>query len=419
LRLIVQKFGGTSVATTRQRVRLAELVREAMTKGLHPVVVVSAMGRAGDPYATDTFIQLALQIYPETAPREMDLLISCGEVISAVLVANTLRASGIDAMALSGGQAGIITDLNFSDARIIRVDPGHLLRHIAEGRVVVVAGFQGVTESGDVTTLGRGGSDTTAAALAAALGAERLEIYTDVDGVKTADPALVPGARTLQVMDYQEIAQMAREGAKVVHPRAVEISMHQGTPVLVRSPLGGTSTLIGGPRLTEVRDDRVVTGVTHLSGMAQLTVTAPPGSDRTDLALVVFRSLADAGISVDLINASPDRQSFIVSQHLADRAAKRMQDCGLQVARRDHCAKVSIVGMGMRGRPGVMARVVAALHAAGVAILQTSDSHLTISCLVAQEDLVPAATALHSAFDLGTEPLLEAVTPKEEEDQCS
>ncbi|HCC33647.1 MAG TPA: aspartate kinase, partial [Clostridiales bacterium] len=362
MRLIVQKFGGTSVATPRQRARLAELVGEAMAKGYHPVVVVSAMGRAGDPYATDTFIQLALQIHPGTAPREMDLLISCGEVIAAVLIANTLRASGIDAMAFSGGQAGIITDLNFSDARIIRVDPGHLLRHVAEGRVVVVAGFQGVTETGDVTTLGRGGSDTTAAALAAALGAERLEIYTDVDGVKTADPVLVPDARTLRVMNYQEIAQMAREGAKVVHPRAVDISMHQGISVLVRSPLGGQGTLIAGPGLTDVRDDRVVTGVTHLSGMAQLTVTSPPESARADLALVVFRSLADAGISVDLINASPDRQCFIVNQHLADRATERMQECGLDVVRRDHCAKVSIVGMGMRGRPGVMARVVEALH---------------------------------------------------------
>lgn len=409
MRLIVQKFGGTSVATPRQRARLAELVGEAMAKGYHPVVVVSAMGRAGDPYATDTFIQLALQIHPGTAPREMDLLISCGEVIAAVLIANTLRASGIDAMAFSGGQAGIITDLNFSDARIIRVDPGHLLRHVAEGRVVVVAGFQGVTETGDVTTLGRGGSDTTAAALAAALGAERLEIYTDVDGVKTADPVLVPDARTLRVMNYQEIAQMAREGAKVVHPRAVDISMHQGISVLVRSPLGGQGTLIAGPGLTDVRDDRVVTGVTHLSGMAQLTVTSPPESARADLALVVFRSLADAGISVDLINASPDRQCFIVNQHLADRATERMQECGLDVVRRDHCAKVSIVGMGMRGRPGVMARVVEALHGAGVEILQTSDSHLTISCLVAREDLVKAVRALHAAFDLGAEPVLEVV----------
>jgi aspartate kinase len=180
--------------------------------------------------------------------------------------------------------------------------------------------------------------------------------------------------------------------------------MHQGIAVRVRSPLGGPGTLIAGPGLADVRDDRVVTGVTHLPAMAQLTVTAPPGSTRADMPLVVFRSLADAGISVDLINASPDRQSFIVNQHLADRAAGQMQDRGFHVFRRDHCAKVSIVGMGMRGRPGVMARVVEALHGAGVEILQTSDSHLTISCLVRQEDLVKAVRALHDAFDLGTEP---------------
>jgi len=403
LRLIVQKFGGTSLATPRQRARVVELVREAVETGFHPVVVVSAMGRAGDPYATDTFIQLALQIYPDTAAREMDLLISCGEIISAVLVANALRAAGLDAMALAGGQAGIITDSGFGDARIIRVEPEHLLRHVNEGRIVVVAGFQGVTESGDITTLGRGGSDTTAAALAAALGAERLEIYTDVDGVKTADPDLVPHARTLRVMTYQEIAQMAREGARVVHPRAVDISMRKGVPVVVRSSGGGEGTRIVAPRLSEVRDDRVVTGVTHLPGMAQLTVT--PGEDKTaaGMARTVFRALADRDISVDLINVFTDRLSFTVSQGVADRAASVLRGLGYRVEVRKDCAKVSIVGMGMRGRPGVMARVVESLHGAGVQILQTSDSHMTISCLVGQEDLVRAVRTLHDAFDLAEE----------------
>ncbi|MDQ7794557.1 MAG: aspartate kinase [bacterium] len=403
MRLIVQKFGGTSLATPRQRSRVVELVRQAVAGGYHPVLVVSAMGRAGDPYATDTFIQLALQIYPDTAPREMDLLLSCGEIISAVLVANTLRAAGLDAMALAGGQAGIVTDENFCDARIVRVEPEHLLRHINQGRLVVVAGFQGATEMGDVTTLGRGGSDTTAAALAAALGAERLEIYTDVDGVMTADPDVVPEARTLRVMNYQEIAQMAREGARVVHPRAVDISMRRGVPVSVRSLAGGSGTLIASPR-GEIRDDRAVTGVTHLPGMAQIVVTPGPAGASPRMTLDVFRSLAENGISVDLINASPDRQSFIVAQGSADRAAAILQDCGFEVTLRKDCAKVSVVGMGMRGRPGVMARVVEGLYGAGVGILQTSDSHLTISCLVKQEDLVRAARALHETFGLSAEP---------------
>lgn len=404
MRIIVQKFGGTSVATPSVRAQVADRVQQAVNDGFQPVVVVSAMGRSGDPYATDTLITLAQNVYGETPAREMDLLISCGETISTVILSNTLRTRGLASVALTGGQAGIITDEDFGNARILRVDPEPLLRHLREGIIPVVAGFQGITERGDVTTLGRGGSDTTAAALGGALKAEVVEIYTDVDGVKTADPRIVPEAKTLQVMTYDEIVQMAHQGAKVVHPRAVEIAMQCSVPLRVKCTFDQSpGTLVtytfeaAGTSWTELRNGRFVTGVTQLAGLAQITV---PTADNGDTDLKVFRSLADAGISVDLINVSPTAKSFTVSESLADKAERVLRQAGFKPVVRKGCAKVSIVGSGMRGKPGVMASVAEALHGADVRILQTSDSHVTISCLVDKDDMERAVRALHDRFGL-------------------
>jgi len=410
--IIVQKFGGTSVVTQEARRRVADHVASAVNSGKQCVVVVSAMGRAGDPYATDTLINLARQVYEDTSAREMDLLISCGEIISSVIVANTLKAHGIDSMVLSGGQAGIITDSNFGNAQIIRVEPDHLLRHLSEGKVVVVAGFQGVTESGDITTLGRGGSDTTAAALGVALGAEVVEIYTDVDGVKTADPRLVPDASTIDRMSYEEICQMAHEGARVIHPRAVEIAMRRNVPLRVKCTFKESpGTLItysfeAGRPWPSVRNGRPVTAVTHIPNLARvklLTSEIPQ-----ELEFELFRSLADVGISVDMINVSPEAIAFVVSESVADRAERTIRALGLEVSICRGCAKVSIVGSGMRGLPGVMARLLQAMKDAGIRVLQTADSHVTISCLVKIENLELAVRALHSAFGLDNKsPLAE------------
>ena len=407
MRVIVQKFGGSSVATPEGRERAGVLVARAREEGYAPVVVVSAMGRNGDPYATDTLMEVARREYRETSPRELDLLASCGEIISAVVMTNTLRRAGLDAMALSGGQAGIVTDDNFTDARILRVQPDHLLRHLSEGKVVVVAGFQGVTESGDVTTLGRGGSDTTAAALGAALRAEVVEIYTDVSGIKTADPRLVPEARTLDVVAYDEIVQMAHEGAKVVHPRAVEIAMRASIPLRVKSTFDdGPGTLVTHTHevargWSGLRDGRPVTGVTHIPGLARVRVSPEAGADSTELELRMFQALAGVGISVDMINVSPGHKSFVVKEEVAPRAEEVLRGLGLEPEVTPGCAKVSVVGTGMRGLPGVMANVVQALHGAGVRILQTADSHVTISCLVSASDLGGAVAALHRQFRLG------------------
>ncbi len=408
MRIIVQKFGGTSVSTAERRARVADLVSGAAKQGLTPVVVVSAMGRGGDPYATDTLVSLARGVHAETAPRELDLLMSCGEIISAVIMVNTLREHGLEAMAMTGGQAGIVTDLAFTQANIVRMDTDHLLRHLREGKVVVVAGFQGRTDSGDITTLGRGGSDTTAAALGAALDAELIEIFTDVEGVLTADPRLVPDARTLSVVGYDEVAQMAHLGAKVIHPAAVEIAMSKGVPIRVRSTFSDSpGTLIvgsagAGKPWTSTGLGPPVTAVTHIPAVSLVRVEVGE-DDGGEAELRIFDLLARAGVSVDLINVSPGVKSFIVKTEELPQARAAIGQAGYAPVTRDNCAKVSVVGSGMRGVPGVMANVVKALKRAGVPILQTSDSHVTISCLIPMEGLERAVRALHEQFGLAGE----------------
>lgn len=235
LRILIQKFGGTSVATPDSRQLVVNKIKQAQKKGYAPVVVVSAMGRSGDPYATDTLIQVAKQANPLLDKRELDQIMCCGEMISAVVMASTLQSAGIKAVMLTGGQAGIITDDHYTQARIIKIDTSHLQELLWRGYLPVVCGFQGMTFQHQLTTLGRGGSDTTAAALGDALEAEAIEIYTDVDGIMTADPRLVPTARLLEHMSYEEACQMAYQGAKVIHPRAVELAMKKRIPLIVKS----------------------------------------------------------------------------------------------------------------------------------------------------------------------------------------
>lgn len=393
MRIIVQKFGGTSVASSEGREKCRRRVTESIEQGYRPVVVVSAMGRKGQPYATDTLIELAGGSVRE---RELDLVMSCGEVISAVVFCRMLQEEGYPCVALTGGQAGIITDNSYTNARILKIVPDRLNRELADGKIVVVAGFQGITSEGEITTLGRGGSDTTAAALAAALKAELAEIYTDVDGVMTADPRVVPEARVLTRLSYQEIMEMAHLGAKVIHPRAVEIAMEGQIPLAVKGLEGrGNGTLIGSHHA--VTADRVVTGITHLMGLAQFVLRF----NEEDLSLAVFQRLGSAQISIDLIQVNPGLIAFTVLQSAAEKARNVLGDLPMEVEVRYGFAKVSAVGGGMRGVPGVMARVVAALNSVGVRIHQTADSHANISCLVEEKDAEKAVRALHDEFNSG------------------
>jgi len=235
MRIVVQKFGGTSVHTRELREKAAMKVKEAYEEGFTPVVVVSAMGRKGAPYATDTLITLAQEEFPEIDARNLDLLLSCGEIISSVIMVQALRRVGLRAVALTGGQAGIITNRSFGDATVLRVEPDRIIKYLKDGYVAVVAGFQGVTEDGEITTLGRGGSDTTAVVLGVALQADYVDIFTDVEGVMTADPRIVPEAQILRGLTYTEAAEIVQQGAKVIHHKAMDVAREYRIPIRVRS----------------------------------------------------------------------------------------------------------------------------------------------------------------------------------------
>ncbi len=395
MKIIVQKFGGTSVRTKEMRAAAIDKIIAAKDSGLSPVVVVSAMGRKGEPYATDTLIQVArAEAGGELRARENDLLLSCGEVISAVIFTAALEQRGVAAQALTGGQAGIYTNERFGSASYTETDPSRIHELLAEGIVPVVAGFQGVTRGGDVTTLGRGGSDTSAAILGLALHAEAVEIYTDVDGVMTADPRLLPEARVISGVSYGEVFQMADHGAKVIHPRAVEIAMRGNVPLYVRNTASDAAgTRISAEGGAEDKAD-VLSGIAYAGGRAQVKVAGLTALSEKDL----LGALAKAGISIDLINIFPDSIVVTIDEDKAVKTEALLSELGLSYTIAGALGKVSAIGEKMRGVPGVMARIIRALSDEGVAVLQTADSHMTISCLIHDEDAQRAVRALHEEF---------------------
>lgn len=405
MKILVQKFGGTSVSTPERREMVASKILAARAGGFQPVVVISAIGRSGDSYATDTLIDLARQS-GKTPPREMDLLMSCGEVISCVVMAGTLTAHGLDPVVLTGGQAGIHTDSGFGDATIQEVDPKRILELLGEGRIPVVAGFQGVDARGNVTTLGRGGSDVTAAILGEALPAEAVEIYTDVEGIMTADPRVVPEARIMETVNYNDVFQMAEYGAKVIHPRAVEIAMRSRVPMYIKSTLTDhPGTLITGadPNRTykSGEDSRIITAVAHVTGRCKVEIRFTgerPDIERDEL---LFMRIAEAGVSIDMINISPGLKVFTVEGKDREPLVGLLEGMGYTYEAAEGMGKVTVIGSRMRGVPGVMARTVRALAKAGIQIHQTSDSHMTISCLVEDRQLNEAVIALHREYELG------------------
>jgi len=404
LRILVQKFGGTSVATPERRAQVAKKIAEAISEGFAPVVVVSAIGRTGDPYATDTFLNMVKNICPDLPKRELDLLMSCGEVISGAVMASTLECLGYKATLLTGGQAGIITNDNFGDARIVRVEPKTILDHLAAGKIVVVTGFQGVTEDNQVTTLGRGGSDTTAAALGVALDAEAIDIYTDVEGIMTADPRIVEDAQILDTVTYNEICQLAHQGAKVIHPRAVEIAMQRNIPLRIKSTFSDApGTLVTSVQPdrgagTDIVSDRMITGIAHSPNVTQIRVSTVDVPDVRQAHKKIFKAMALADISVDFISVQPEAVLYTVRDEIAGKAVQILQNMNFSPEVVRNCAKVSVVGAGIAGVPGVMAALVEALTDSGVSILQSADSHTTIWVLVHQDDMVTAVQALHRKF---------------------
>ncbi len=399
--MIVQKFGGSSLKTPEMRELAANHVIKALTPGNKIVVVVSAIGRTGDPYATDTLLNLVGgSVKSHVTKRELDLLASCGEVISAVVFSQLLNEKGVKAMALTGAQAGFRTTEDYTNAKITEMKVDELKATLTEVDVAVVTGFQGQTPKGTTATLGRGGSDTSATALGAALNAEVVDIFTDVDGVMTADPRIVDKAQSLSVVTYNEICNMAYQGAKVIHPRAVEIAMQAKVPIRIRSTFtDGEGTLITtttAKALGQDVEERPITGIAHVSNVTQIKVVANEGE--YDLQAKVFKAMANENISVDFISIHPMGVAYTVKDEVADQAISVLEAMGFKPEAVRNCAKVSAVGAGMTGVPGVTSKIVGALSEKNIQILQSADSHTTIWVLVKEEDMNHAVNALHDMF---------------------
>lgn len=402
--LVVQKYGGSSVADAEKIKNVARRIADTKEQGNEVVVVVSAMGDT-----TDELIELAHQVTKHPSDREFDVLLSTGELVSSTLLAMALKEAGYEAISLSGAQAGIVTDTTHRKARIRKVEAKRIRKELDRGSIVIVAGFQGITDEMDVTTLGRGGSDTTAVALAAALKAEVCQIYTDVEGVFTADPRVVPEGHRLDEISYEEMLELATYGAKVMHPRAVELGELYDIPILVASSFSRKpGTLIHGGVAMEVHNK--VRGIAHDLNVAKITVVGVP--DRPGIAATIFQPLAGANISVDTIvqNASIDAitdLTFTVTRGDLERALQVVEPICQSIGARECVADaklgaVSIVGTGMQNAPGYASRMFAALSERGINIQLITTSEIRITCIIAESQVNDAVRALHRAFQLET-----------------
>jgi len=411
--VLVQKYGGTSVGDAEKIAAVAQRVADSRALGNQIAVVVSAMGKS-----TDELISLAQSITQTPEPRELDLLLSTGEIVSSTLMAMALRELGVPSISMGGAQAGIKTDAVHGSASIVHLDPARVRRELDAGKVVIVAGFQGVTDDMDITTLGRGGSDTTAVALAAALQAERCEVYTDVDGIYTADPRIVTTARKLSHISYEDMLELASYGAKM-HPRSIELAAWYKVPILVASSTqNAPGTLIhdldasGSAQNGEAMEvSNKVSGVTYERNVARITMRGVP--DSPGIAANVFEPLTDANVSVDTIvqNVSAENttdMSFTVERGDVVRALEVSRGVAAKIGAadcvaNDHLGNVSIVGTGMQNAPGYASRMFRALSDAGINIEMITTSQIRITCIVDETQVNDAVRVLHDAFELETE----------------
>jgi aspartate kinase len=409
--LVVQKYGGSSVADAEGIKRVAKRIVEAKKNGHQVVVVVSAMGDT-----TDELIDLAAEVSPVASGREMDMLLTAGERISMALLAMAIKALGHAAQSFTGSQAGVITDSVHNRARIIDVTPGRIQSSVDKGNIAIVAGFQGVSQSSkDITTLGRGGSDTTAVALAAALDAEVCEIYTDVDGVFTADPRVVRKARKIDWIAFEDMLELASSGSKVLLHRCVEYARRYNIPIHVRSSFSGLkgTWVSNEPQGSQPVEQAIISGVAHDTSEAKVTVVGVP--DKPGEAAKIFRAIADAEINIDMVvqNVSAAATgltdiSFTMPKDEGRRVIgaleRQRSDIGFEALRfDDQIAKISLVGAGMKTNPGVAATFFEALAGAGVNVELISTSEIRISVVTRQDDVNEAVRAVHTAFGLDSE----------------
>jgi aspartate kinase len=399
MKTVVQKFGGSSLGTAELREIAASRVLETRARGVAPVVVCSALGRSPEPYATDSLLAL---LGPARNGPNRDLLLACGELIASAVFAELLTSWGARAQAMTGAQAGIVTDDSFGDARVVHVDPDNITAAIQRGIIPVIAGFQGVTQRGATTTLGRGGSDLTAIALGDALRSEAVEIFTDVSGVMTGDPKRIAGAHTIERVEYEEMVELASEGAKVMHAKAAEHAHVSHTPYVIKGLRSNFGTTVDDGSAAD--RTRPVTGITSKREVAFVRIIQGDIDDaeaRSRLEVTLFGRLAERDISIDMINVNAAGVFFIVDSSKIEVVRDELRDLNLAVRVRTHCAKLAIVGAGMRGTPGVMYRVVHALMQAGIEIIHSTDSNITITVLVPEDDGVRAEQALHDYFRIG------------------
>ena len=405
-KVIVQKFGGTSVADIERIKNVAHVVTREKDNGNDVVVVVSAMG-----HTTDHLVKMAHDLCSNPSEREMDMLLSTGECVSIALLTIAIQSMGYEAISFNAAQVGIYTENIHNKARIIDIKTSKLRKNLDEGKIIVIAGFQGVTEDGEITTLGRGGSDTSAVALAAALNAERCDIYTDVEGVYTTDPRVVPNASKLDEISYEEMLELAHAGANVLHPRSVEIAKQREVPLRVRSSfkMDNLGTLILGVEKMEI--NKPVAGVAEDSSQVRVVVCDIP--DTPGEAAILFGALAEKNVSVDMIIQSYARKSsntndiaFTINKsdlprakEVLDIVKEKLQAGDVKID--DNIAKVSIIGAGMIDRPGIASTMFKTLAQSGINIRMISTSEIKISCLINKEDASKAVKALHDVFELG------------------
>ena len=411
-KIIVQKFGGTSVADTDKIKNVAQTVIREKNNGNDVVVVVSAMG-----HTTDHLVKMAKDLNPNPSAREMDMLLSTGECVSIALLTMAIQAQGYKAVSFNATQIGILTENVHSKARIVDIKTEKLKKNLEEGNIIVVAGFQGVTEDGEITTLGRGGSDTSAVALAAALNAERCDIYTDVEGVYTTDPRVVPNASRLDIISYEEMLELAHAGANVLHPRSVETAKQCAVPLRVRSSfkLENMGTLILGVEKMEIH--KPVAGVAADSSQVRVVVCDVP--DTPGAAATLFSSLADENVSVDMIIQSYARKvsntndiAFTINKEDLDKATAILKDVQVKLGAADvkiddDIAKISIIGAGMIDRPGIASTMFKTLAENNINIRMISTSEIKISCLINKDDAQAAVKALHDVFNLGCDEIAD------------
>lgn len=402
--LVVMKFGGSSLAGAERVQRVAERVIQRRRQGHQVITVVSAPGEM-----TDDLLALAKGVCDEPDGRELDMLLATGEQVSIALLTMAIKHRGVQAISFTGPQAGILADRQHTQARIIRIEPRKIRRELTRHRIVIVAGFQGLNPNEDITTLGRGGSDLTAVALAASLQAERCEVYTDVKGVYTADPRVVPKARKIDCISYDEMLELAGSGAQVMQARSIEVAKRFGVPVYVRSSFSDeTGTLITSLREGGSMEEVVVTGVSFDRNQARLSMVGVP--DRPGVAAKIFGALAQAGINVDMIIQSAPSNgandiSFTIAHSDVARALRILEPVrrslsATRVSADEGVAKVSIVGVGMRSHPGVAAKMFQALARASVNIEMISTSEIKISCAVRERQVERAVRVLHRVFHL-------------------